>query len=106
MRDFQNDQASGKITLVVRMGPNIAKIYQVLLVLLALGSIGQFINLVEKPILYFALLPGALLLFHLRTVMRTTDPKDFDPELKKVALSTFALSIFLFAGLYYVKHYV
>lgn len=106
MRDFQNDQASGKITLVVRMGPNSAKIYQVLLVLLALGCIGQFINLVNKPILYFALLPGALLLFHLRTVMRTTDPKDFDPELKKVALSTFALSIFLFAGLFYVKHYV
>ncbi|XOV67191.1 MAG: 1,4-dihydroxy-2-naphthoate octaprenyltransferase [Fluviicola sp.] len=105
MRDFHNDHASGKITMVVRMGPNLGKIYQVLLVLMALGCIGQFINLVERPILFLALLPGLFLVFHLRTVMRTTDPKDFDPELKKVALSTFALSLLLFAGLIYVKHY-
>lgn len=106
MRDFQNDHASGKITLVVRMGPNLAKMYQLILVVLALGCIGQFINLVGQPILFIAMLPALFLILHLRTVMRTTDPKDFDPELKKVALSTFALSILLFAGLIYVKHYV
>jgi len=105
MRDFQNDQASGKITMVVRMGPNLGKLYQVTLVMMALGCIGQFINLVERPILFLAMLPGLFLIYHLRTVMRTTDPKDFDPELKKVALSTFALSVLLFAGLIYVKHY-
>ncbi len=105
MRDFHNDQASGKITMVVRMGPNLGKMYQVLLVMLALGCIGQFINLVERPILFVAMLPGLFLIYHLRTVMRTTDPKDFDPELKKVALSTFALAVLLFAGLIYVKHY-
>lgn len=106
MRDFQNDEASGKITLVVRMGPNLAKMYQVLIILLALGCIGKFIQLVGSPILFVAMLPGIFLIYHLRTVMQTTDPKDFDPELKKVALSTFALSVFLFAGLFYVKHYV
>ncbi len=105
MRDFQNDHASGKITLVVRMGPNLGKLYQVVLVMMALGCIGQFINLVERPILFLTMLPGLFLIYHLRTVMRTTDPKDFDPELKKVALSTFALSVLLFAGLIYVKHY-
>ncbi len=106
MRDFQNDHASGKITMVVRMGPNLGKMYQVLLVMMALGCIAQFINLVERPILFLAMLPALFLIYHLRTVMRTTDPKDFDPELKKVALSTFALAILLFAGLIYVKHYV
>ncbi len=106
MRDFQNDHTSGKITLVVRMGPNLAKLYHVLLIMLGLGCIGQFINLVHEPILFVALAPAAFLIFHLRKVMQTTEPKDFDPELKKVALATFALSIFLFAGLIYLKHYV
>jgi hypothetical protein len=31
--------------------------------------------------------------------MATKDPKDFDPELKKVALSTFAISILTSIGL-------
>lgn len=106
MRDIQNDNASGKITLVVRMGPNLAKLYHVLIVMLGIGCIGQFINLVGQPILFAALTPTAFLIYHLRTVMRTTEPKDFDPELKKVALSTFALALLLFAGLIYAKQYV
>ena len=106
MRDLQNDNASGKITLVVRMGPNLAKLYHVLIVMLGIGCIGQFINLVGQPILFAALTPSAFLIYHLRTVMRTTEPKDFDPELKKVALSTFALALLLFAGLIYLKQYV
>lgn len=106
MRDFQNDHASGKITLVVRMGPNLAKVYHVFIVMLALGCLGQFIFLVGAPILFVSMAPGLILIVHLRKAMRVTDPKDFDPELKKVALSTFALSVFLFVGLIYVKSYV
>lgn len=105
MRDYQNDQVSGKITLVVRMGPNLAKLYHVFLVLLALGCIGQFIVFVESPYLFLAMTPALVLIVHLRTVMRTTEPRGFDPELKKVALSTFALALFLFVGLMLVKHY-
>lgn len=105
MRDFSNDFNSGKITMVVRIGPNRAKLYHVLLIIIALGCIAQFINIVEQPILFLSLLPGLILIYHLRTVMRTTDPKDFDPELKKVALSTFGISILFFAGLIYLKHY-
>lgn len=105
MRDFSNDYNSGKITLVVRMGPNLAKVYHVLLIIISLGTIGQFIHLVGEPLLYLVLIPGLVLIYHLRTVMRTTEAKDFDPELKKVALSTFAISVFLFVGLLIVKKY-
>lgn len=105
MRDFSNDFNSGKITLVVRMGPNSAKLYHVLLVIIALGAIAQFIVIVGNPLLFLALLPGLFLLYHLRMVMRVTDPKDFDPELKKVALSTFAISVLFFIGLYLLRHY-
>jgi len=38
-------------------------------------------------------------LLHVRKVMATKDPKEFDPELKKVALSTFAVAILTSVGL-------
>jgi len=36
------------------------------------------------------------LLFHLLSVIKNKDPKTLDPELKKVALATFALSLLIF----------
>lgn len=105
MRDFVNDFESGKNTLVVKMGPNLAKLYHVVIIIIALGCLAQFISLFENPVLFLTLLPALFLLYHLRVVMQTTEPKDFDPELKKVALSTFAISVLLFAGLIYLKNY-
>lgn len=93
MRDYINDKASGKITFVVKIGPNNAKIYHVLLIMLALSSMVAFLIRFQEPILYLSLLPFLGLGMHLRKVMRTTDPKEFDPELKVVALSTFAISV-------------
>jgi len=37
---------------------------------------------------------------HLITVIKNSDPKQLDPELKKVALSTFLLSVLIFITLY------
>jgi 1,4-dihydroxy-2-naphthoate polyprenyltransferase len=96
MRDYKNDADSGKNTLVVKMGPNMAKFYQALLVIVALVSLTIFIDKLREPIIYTSLLPGILLLVHLRKVMQTKFAKDFDPELKKVALTTFAISLLLF----------
>ncbi len=99
MRDYRNDAAMNKNTLVVRMGPNMAKFYHMLLVLIALISLGIFINKLDNPYYFLCFIPGAYLLYHVRLVMQITDPKQFDPELKKVALSTFALSLTLFLAL-------
>lgn len=98
MRDYINDKASGKITFVVKIGPNNAKMYHTLLILIAFSSMIAFLIRFNEPILYVCLLPFLGLGMHLRKVMRTTDPKDFDPELKVVALSTFAISV-LFGAL-------
>jgi len=100
MRDFASDSKANKNTLVVKMGPNSAKIYHALLVIIALSALAIFIQKVEKPLLNLALLPCILLLIHLRKVMSTKNAKDFDPELKKVALTTFALSLFTAIGLF------
>lgn len=101
MRDFRNDAANNKNTLVVRMGATRAKFYHALLILLALLSLGVFIQHLDIKPLYLSLLPGILLIVHLRKVMQIADPKDFDPELKKVALSTFFIAlIFLGTSIY------
>ncbi|MFN5147667.1 MAG: 1,4-dihydroxy-2-naphthoate octaprenyltransferase [Flavobacteriia bacterium] len=99
MRDRVNDAKSNKRTLVVLMGPNLAKLYHVILILCALAC--QTVYLLEtkhEPAL-IGLLPWIALILHVRKVMRTTDPKNFDPELKKVALSTFGIAVLTVVGL-------
>jgi 1,4-dihydroxy-2-naphthoate polyprenyltransferase len=99
MRDISNDRNSGKITLVVRMGPNLSKVYHSLMFMGAFVSLFYF--LVEKKVdlAFIGLIPFVLLFLHVRKVMETKDPKNFDPELKKVALLTFAVSILTGLGL-------
>ena len=99
IRDHQNDAKSGKQTLVVKMGPNNAKFYHALLLMVALTSLFIFINKLHEPKLFVGMLPGIILIIHLRKVMQTKHAKDFDPELKKVALSTFAISVITAVGL-------
>jgi len=96
MRDYKNDAASGKKTLVVIMGPNMAKFYHLFLVFIGLLALIIFIEKLNEDVYYLSLLPGILLILHLRKVMKIKFAKDFDPELKKVALSTFGISLILF----------
>lgn len=103
MRDYKNDAISGKNTIVVKMGPNNAKFYHALIILIGLISLAIFLNAFKKPELFMCMIPATVLLIHLRKVMRTTQPKDFDPELKKVALTTFVVSVFVFVGLILTK---
>ena len=93
MRDRVNDEKSGKRTLVVKMGGDLAKMYHAFLILGSLIAYIFFLTRYENPLFFIGLLPFILLLLHLRKVMQTKDPKAFDPELKKVALSTFAVSL-------------
>lgn len=101
MRDYHNDKRSGKNTVVVRMGPNAAKFYHMLLIFIALLSLLLFLIDLNEPILFVCTLPAVIVIRHLYKVMRTQNPKDFDPELKIVALSTFAISLLLMIGLIY-----
>jgi 1,4-dihydroxy-2-naphthoate octaprenyltransferase len=96
MRDFKNDSDSKKMTIVVKMGPNQAKFYHALIILVGLSSMTVFISRIGNPIYFISLLPGLYLIYHLRVVMQTANPADFDPELKKVALATFAISSLFF----------
>ncbi len=93
MRDIYNDRKVGKKTLVVQMGGDVAKLYHVFLVMGGLIALAYYINEKNSPLAFIGLTPGIILIIHLRKVMKTKNPKDFDPELKKVALSTFAIAV-------------
>jgi 1,4-dihydroxy-2-naphthoate octaprenyltransferase len=96
MRDIENDRSSNKNTLVVKIGSEKAKIYHALLIVIAFWTQFTFVILTEKIILLMSLIPFILLFIHLKTVRNNQEPKLLDPELKKVALSTFFCAVLSF----------
>ena len=94
LRDVHSDKKSGKNTLVVKMGFAMGKWYHFVLIIVALLSFLAYIWL-EKTELAdtYYLLAFVPIIIHLVKVMKTKDPKNLDGELKKLALSTFLLSI-------------
>ena len=96
MRDEASDRKSNKNTLVVKMGGANAKVYHYFLIISAMVLMLEFSYFKEfnfdQYIFVLAYIP---LIKHLVTVYKNKNPKELDPELKKVALSTFALSVLL-----------
>jgi 1,4-dihydroxy-2-naphthoate octaprenyltransferase len=100
MRDIVNDGASGKRTLVVRMGTAKAKVYQTTLVLGGILSLVLFTaqaSISWSRWLFLLAAPGLIL--HLKRVWTTQEPRDLDPQLKVLALSTFLTALLFALGL-------
>lgn len=94
MRDIANDKGSGKDTLVVKIGFDAAKFYHMALILGAALLLSIYNIKAELHYSSFAfLLVYPLLFVNLRKVMRCQNPAELDPELKRVALSTFAIAL-------------
>lgn len=97
MRDHVNDAASGKNTIVVRMGFDNARIYHAVIVLAASAMFAIWLIAgLRNSFEAFALAPTVILLGHLSIVFRTNDPAKLDPQLKVVALSTFLIALSFF----------
>ena len=96
MRDEASDRKSNKNTLVVKMGGANAKVYHYFLIISAMVLMLEFSYFKEFNFdQYIYVLAYIPLIKHLVTVYKNKNPKELDPELKKVALSTFALSVLL-----------
>jgi len=96
MRDEASDRKSNKNTIVVQIGGIKAKKYHYFLVVSAMILVLFFaIKSAYRLDQYLFLLAYIPLTKHLITVYKNNNPKELDPELKKLALSTFALSILL-----------
>ena len=102
MRDIENDRIAGKRTLVVKMGLENAKIYHFSLFIVSLIlmlAFSKILKMTSIPILII----NILFIKHVDTVKKAKEYKDFDPELKKVALGTFVLSLLVGLSLIYLS---
>ena len=100
MRDKESDEKSSKNTLVVKMGSAFAKYYHYLLLISALLFAVLYTVIHYQSILQFIYLVAFIpIVFHFKTVYKNTVPRLLDPELKKLALSTFLFSILFGLGL-------
>jgi 1,4-dihydroxy-2-naphthoate octaprenyltransferase len=95
MRDIENDKIAGKNTLVVKMGLKNAKIYHHFLIVLPFVLLFVFSIGINTRI-FLSFFVFIFFLKHLEKVRKSTQYEDFDPELKKVALGTFVLSLLFF----------
>jgi len=96
MRDQESDAKAGKNTLVVKIGNNNAKKYHFSIIILAMISSIVYSFLTKQPfkltnVLYIIIFIP--LIIHLIKVYNVKNLKELDPELKKVALTTFLFSI-------------
>lgn len=100
MRDIVNDAASGKRTLVVRMGSAKARLYHTALVIggqTALVLFSGFYGHGWTFWLFVLAWPGFLI--HLKRIWTTAEPRDLDPQLKVLAMGTFLTAILFSLGL-------
>ncbi len=100
MRDIHNDAASGKRTLVVRMGSTNARIYHTALVVIGVLCLVLFTAMSEpswQRWLFLLVVPGSVV--HLRRMWTTTDPRALDPQLRMLALGTFVTALLFSFGL-------
>lgn len=96
MRDEASDRKAGKNTVVVKIGQEKAKLYHYFLVISAMlltvvfGIVNEFHF--DQYLYILVFIPLTL---HLKRVYQNKEPRLLDPELKKLAMSTFFLSVLL-----------
>ena len=94
MRDRVSDKNSGKNTLVVKIGGEFAKYYHYYLLISAFPATLLYTSINFSSAKQFLFIIAFVPIFNnLLYVYKNNDPKDLDPELKKLALSTFFFSI-------------
>jgi 1,4-dihydroxy-2-naphthoate octaprenyltransferase len=100
MRDIKGDALSGKRTLVVIIGSAWAKVYHAVLVSGALVALTIWTIIhYNTPQQFLFLLMVPVFAQHLAVVFRNKIPAELDPQLKKLALATFATVVIFGATL-------
>jgi len=99
IRDRESDTKANKKTIVVKIGEEFAKYYHYYLIvasfLLSLLYVMLHYNSSKQFLFIIAFIP---IFKHLYTVYKTKEAKNLDPELKKLALSTFLYALLFGIG--------
>ncbi|MBE9576806.1 1,4-dihydroxy-2-naphthoate octaprenyltransferase [Flavobacterium proteolyticum] len=95
MRDIENDKIAGKNTLIVQYGLKFGIWYQRVLIFVPILLYVIFLFDFKNSMPGFSILFYFMAISHNKTISKINDPKDFDPHLKNVALSTFLFAILL-----------
>ncbi len=99
MRDVENDRNSGKNTLVVKIGARKARVYHSFLILGALACMATYIFINSLDLItLLCFVPLPVFVLNLKKVWSYTSAKSLDPELKKIALSTFLFTVLFAVG--------
>jgi len=111
MRDEASDKKAGKNTIVVKIGGAKAKKYHYFLIVAAMILMLAFAFLFDwykdgdpgyvNFDMYLFVIAYIPLIKHLKTVYNNKEPRLLDPELKKLAISTFLISLILSLSLIY-----
>lgn len=94
MRDIENDKASGKVTIAVKLGIDKAKMYHGGLTMASFLCFLEYNHLFEPMVWYrYLYLLVYLILFKILANLRYKNGEELDPYLKQTALSGFLLSL-------------
>ena len=93
MRDINSDELAGKITVPVRLGFKSSKTYHFLLFLMTWAGLLSLVALHFNFVYALLLFPFLIHVKHLFFVSKCETSELLDPELKKIALSTFLISL-------------
>ena len=96
MRDREDDALKNKITMAVMLGAEKAKKYQMLLLIVSLLTFFIGITLSGRYWYYIAMMPLIKLVGHINRIKQVENNRDFDPELKVIAISSFMSSLLCF----------
>ncbi|MCO5247961.1 MAG: 1,4-dihydroxy-2-naphthoate polyprenyltransferase [Chitinophagales bacterium] len=100
LRDYENDKAYGKKTMVVRLGFQNAKVYHLAILSLGIFTTVLYVLLSDATLLkWLFILPTLGVILNIKTVLQAQTPSSLDPELKKLSISTLLFALFLGIGL-------
>ncbi|RZJ68312.1 MAG: 1,4-dihydroxy-2-naphthoate octaprenyltransferase [Flavobacterium sp.] len=112
MRDEESDRKAGKNTVVVKIGREKARAYHFFLIVSSMILLLVFAVLFDwykdnDPYyinfdIYLFLIAYVPLIKHLNFVSKNTVPRELDSQLKKLALSTFFISVLLSVQMIYL----
>jgi 1,4-dihydroxy-2-naphthoate octaprenyltransferase len=99
IRDIVSDKLAGKITVPVRLGPQHARRYHWLLLLLGVGAAVVYVALTyHSPWQWLFVLSLPLFFFNGRQVWARQESMQLDPLLKQMALSTLVFTLLFGLG--------